>query len=84
MTAKIHNDHAFILWSQQMELLHVYMLAINMIKQKKFLNVCIFVLLGLHGAWENLLLALKGLEKALNFVTPKGYEPCAKIWHDAP
>ena len=34
MTAKIHSDHAFILWSQQV--LHVYMLAINIIKQNLF------------------------------------------------
>ena len=29
MTAKIHSDHAFILWSQQVGLLHVYILAIK-------------------------------------------------------
>ena len=29
MTAKIHSDHAFILWSQKVGLLHVYMLAIK-------------------------------------------------------
>ena len=29
MTAKIHSDHAFILWSQYSGLLHVYMLAIK-------------------------------------------------------
>ena len=29
MTAKIHSDHAFILWIQQVGFLHVYMLAIK-------------------------------------------------------
>ena len=29
MTAKIHSDHEFILWSQQVGLLHVYMLVIK-------------------------------------------------------
>ena len=36
MTAKMHSDHTFILWSQQVGLLHVYMLAINMIKHNLF------------------------------------------------
>ena len=29
MTAKIHSDHVFIFWSQQMGLLRVYILAIK-------------------------------------------------------
>ena len=48
MTVKFHNDHAFILWSQQVGLLHVYMLAIK--KKNCFSNICINVLLGLRGA----------------------------------
>ena len=46
MTAKIHNDHAFILWSQQMELLHVYMLAINMICFSMFVFLFFLVYMG--------------------------------------
>ena len=69
MTAKIHSDHAFILWNQQVGLLHV-LLAIK--QNLFFLYVCITVLLGLRGAWKNLLLCL---EKALNFVLPKVYKP---------
>ena len=38
MTAEIRSDNALILWSQQKGLLHVYMLAINMIKQSLFFN----------------------------------------------
>ena len=39
MTAKIHSDHAFIFWSQQVGLLHVYMLAIKQF----FLLECLYM-----------------------------------------
>ena len=68
MTAKIHSDHAFILWSQQVGLLNVYMLAIKQFFFECFINT----LLGLCGARKNLLLALK-------FVLPKVYESCVTI-----
>ena len=60
LTAEINNEHAFILCSHQVGLLHVYMLAI---KKKCFSNVCINVLLGLRGAWKNLLLGLYPMQK---------------------
>ena len=43
MTAKIYSDHAFILWSQQVGLLHVYMLAIKQFFL--FIIVCKIVLM---------------------------------------
>ena len=52
MTAKILSDHAFILWSQQVGLLHVYMLAIKQM----------FVLMSYLVFWKTYFWALKGLE----------------------
>ena len=40
MTTKIHSDHAFILWSQQVGLLHVYMFAIKQNLFFEYLYYC--------------------------------------------
>ena len=69
MTAKVHNDHAFILWAQQCACyatcLHACYYTIFVIM---FYLACV-------GPGNNNFWALRGLEKALNFVLPKVYEP---------
>ena len=58
MTAKVHSDHAFILSSQQVGLA-CYMSTCLILNKICFSNVCINVLLGLRGAWKNLLWGLE-------------------------
>ena len=60
MTAKINSDHAFILWSEQVGLA-CYMSTCLLLNKICFSIVCITCnfLLGLRGAWENLLLGLE-------------------------
>ena len=56
-----------------------YMSTCLLLNNMCFSNVCINVLLDLRGAWKNLLLGLKSIEKALNFVLPKVYEPWVNL-----
>ena len=70
MTAKIHNDHAFFSGVNKWA---CYMFTCLLLNKISFLNVCINLLLGLCGAWQTYFWALKGPEKALNFVLPKVY-----------
>ena len=74
MRAKIHSDYALILLALQVGLLQVLLFAIT---QNIFFRMFILMFYSVCvGPRKNNFWALRGLEKALNFVLPKMNEPC--------